>query len=51
MKNAGLFVCRRSHQYWAGLWPDLSIEQVMMRAIKSRGGLTRGSGFIQDNPL
>ena len=41
----GLFVVRRSDRFWAGLWPDLTIEQVMMRAIKSRGGLTRGSKF------
>ena len=41
----GLSVVRRSNRYWAGLRPDLVIEQVMMRSIKSRGGLTRGSGF------
>ena len=29
----------------AGLRTDLVIEQVMMRSIKSRGGLTRGRGF------
>ena len=45
--NEGLFVCRRSHRYWAGLSPDLTIEQVMMRAIKSREGLTRGSGLSE----
>ena len=43
----GLFVARRSDRYWAGLWPDLTIEQVRMRAIKSKGGLTRGSGFTE----
>ena len=43
----GLFIVRRSDRFWAGLWPDLTIEQVMMRAIKSRGGLTRGSGFTE----
>ena len=41
----GLSVVRRSNRYWAGLRPDLVIEQVMMRSIKSRGGLTRGNGF------
>jgi len=41
----GLFVVRRSDRFWAGLWSDLTIEQVMMRSIKSRGGLTRGKGF------
>ena len=32
---------------WAGLWTDLTIEQVMMRCIKSRGGLTRGRGITE----
>ena len=45
--NEGSFVCRRSHRYWVGLWPDLTIEQVMMRAIKGRGGLIKGSGFSE----
>ena len=40
-----LFVVRRSERFWAALWPDLFIEQIMMRVLKSRGGLTRGSGF------
>ena len=31
---------RRSDRYWAGLWTDLTIEQLMMRSIKSRGRLT-----------
>ena len=43
----GLFVVRRSDRFWAGIWPDLSIEQIMMRALKSRGGLTRGRGFTE----
>ena len=42
-----MFVIRRSDRYWAGLWPDLIIEQVMMKSIKSRGGLTRGSGMSE----
>ena len=44
-KDHGYHAIRRSERYWAGLWSDLVIEQVMMRAIKSRGGLTRGRGF------
>ena len=40
----GYHTVRRSSRYWAGLWTDLIIEQVLMRSIKSRGGLTRGSG-------
>ena len=38
---------RRSDRFWAGLWSDLVIEQVMMRSIKSSGGLTRGRGFTE----
>ena len=41
----GYHIVRRSERYWAGLWTDLVIEQVMMRPIKSRGGLTQGRGF------
>ena len=44
----GLFTVRRSNRFWAGLWPDLVIEQVMMRSIKSRGGLTWGSGLTEN---
>ena len=36
---------RRTENFWAGLWPDLVIEQVLMRSIKNRGGLTRGRGM------
>ena len=41
----GGFVIRRSGRYWAGLLCDLVIEQVLMRSLKSTGGLTRGSGM------
>lgn len=43
----GLFVVRRSERFWAGLGSDLVIEQVLMRSIKCRGGLTRGSGLTE----
>ena len=43
--NKGFHTIRRSNRFWAGLWTDLVIEQVMMRSIKSRGGLTRGRGL------
>jgi len=36
---------RRSDRYWTGLSTDLIIEQVMMRAVKTNGGLTRGRGI------
>ena len=39
-------ICRSS-RFWAGLWTDLTIEQVMMRSIKSGGGLTSGRGLTE----
>ena len=41
----GYHVIRRSDRYWGGLSTDLVIEQVLMRSIKSTGGLTRGRGL------
>lgn len=41
----GLHVVRRSNRFWAGLSTDLVIEQVLMRSLKSSGGLTRGRGM------
>ena len=46
-KEKGYHTVRRSDRYWAGLWTDLIIEQVMMRSLKSRGGLTRGRGITE----
>ena len=43
----GYHTVRRSDRYWAGLWSDLIIEQVLMRALKTRGGLTRGRGVTE----
>ena len=43
-KNGG-FIVRRSNRYWAGLPNDLIIEQVLMRSLKTTGGLTRGDGM------
>lgn len=43
--NDGHFVIRRSNRYWAGLPCDLTIEQVLMKNIKSNIGLTRGRGI------
>ena len=36
---------QRSDRYWAGLSVDLVIEQMLMRSVKSAGGLTRGRGM------
>lgn len=41
----GYFTIRRSHKFWSGVWSDMTIEQVLMRTMKSRGGLTHGRGF------
>ena len=40
----GYHTIRRKKRYWAGLWSDLVIEQVVIRSLKSRG-LTRGKGM------
>ena len=38
---------RRTDRYWAGIWTDLTIEQVLMRTLKGRGGITRGRGMTE----
>ena len=38
----GYHTVRRSNRCWAGLSVDLTIEQVLMRNVKSIGGLTHG---------
>ena len=43
--EAGYHVVRRSDRYWGGLSTDLVIEQVLMRSVKSQGGLTWGRGM------
>ena len=43
----GYHTVRRSERFWAGLWTDLVIEQVLIRGLKSRGGLTRGRGVSE----
>ena len=42
-----LFTVRRTDRFWAGLWTDLSIEQLLMKSLKNRGGLTRGRGMTE----
>ena len=43
----GYNVVRRTNRFWGGLWTDLVIEQVMMKSLKSRGGLMRGRGMTE----
>ena len=47
----GLHVIRRSDRLWAGLSSDLIIEQVVMRSMKTSGGLTRGRGMTEQQRL
>ena len=46
--SSGTFTIRRmpSAKLWTGLWNDMTIEQVLMRAMKSSGGITHGRGLI-----
>ena len=47
----GLQVVQRSDKYWAGLSPDLVIEQALMQSKKTTGGLTRGRGMSETQRL
>jgi len=38
---------RRSDWFWAGLFTDLIIEQIMMRSIADKGGLIHGRGMSE----
>jgi hypothetical protein len=45
--NNGHHTVRRSDRFWAGISTDLAIEQILMRSLKCRGGLTRGRGMTE----
>ena len=47
----GSLVLRRTDRYWDGLSSDLVIEQVLMRSLKTSGGLTRGRGMTENQRL
>jgi len=49
--DEGFHVVRRSDRLWAGLSSDLIIEQVLMRSLKTSGGLTRGRGMTEQQRL
>ena len=49
--DEGFHVIRRSNSLWAGLPSDLIIEQVLMRSLKTSGGLTRGRGMTEHQRL
>ncbi len=42
---AGLHIVRRSDRSWSGQSTDLIIEQILMRSVKTNGGLTHGRGM------
>ena len=44
---SGNHVVRRSDRFWGGLSTDLVIEQVLMRSVKSTGGMTCGRGMSE----
>ena len=46
----GYFTIRRSHRFWSGIFSDQTIEQFLMRLLKTSGGMTRGRG-ITDSTL
>lgn len=43
--SKGYFTIRRSDKFWSGIWSDMTIEQTLMRSMKSTRGLTRGRGL------
>ena len=46
--SQGFFTIRRKTKFWSGTWSDMIIEQVLMRQMKSGGGLTRGRGVADE---
>ena len=47
----GYHMVRRRDRFWAGLSTDVIIEQVLMRSIKTHGGLTRRNGMTENQRL
>ena len=47
----GNHVVRRTEQLFVCISTDLAIKQILMRSIKSNGGLTRGTGLGEDERL
>ena len=45
--DQGPHVVHISDWFWAGLPPDLVIEQVLVRCMGTSGGLTRGRGMTE----
>lgn len=45
------FTVRRSDKKWAGIWTDMTVEQTLMRSMKTSGGLTSGRGVNREGAL
>lgn len=45
-----LFTIRRTNNPCSGTWSDMTIEQSLMRTMKTSGGVTQGQG-LSDNVL
>lgn len=43
----GFFTIRRTDKFWSGVWSDMTIEHVLMRSMKTQGGLTHGRGLSE----
>lgn len=48
--ECGYFTICRSDKLWSGVWSDMPIEQVLMRVVKTSGGLIGRRG-ISDSTL
>ncbi|GBO28443.1 hypothetical protein AVEN_103963-1 [Araneus ventricosus] len=46
----GNFTIRRTFKFWSGTWSDMTIEQSLMKNMKTFGGLTHGRG-VSDSIL
>ena len=43
----GYFTIRRTDKFWDGIFSDQTIEQFLMRQLKSSGGMTHGRGITE----
>ncbi|GBO35595.1 hypothetical protein AVEN_267063-1 [Araneus ventricosus] len=41
------FTIRRKDKFWSGIWSGQTIEQTLMKTMKSPGGLTCGRGITE----
>lgn len=46
--SQGFFtIIRRTHKFWFGVWSDMTIEQVLIRSMKTQGRLTHVRGWSE----